>query len=56
MLIIGLVVGSLFFQLGTSITDARSMLGACFLAIMFISMVGFDASGLLSLQGFSSHS
>jgi hypothetical protein len=40
VIVIGLVVGSLFFQLGNStLQQARSTLGACFLCVMFLSFV-----------------
>lgn len=38
VVVIGLIVSSLFFQVGTSLADARSKLGAAFLLLMFMSM------------------
>ena len=37
--VMALVVGSLYYQMGTALADARSRLGCSFLVVMFISMV-----------------
>ena len=39
----GLITGSLFFQLGTSVSDARAYFGVSFLAVMFMAMGAMPA-------------
>lgn len=36
----GLIIGSLYFQMATTLADARSRLGATFLLVMFVSFGG----------------
>ncbi|KAG2432130.1 hypothetical protein HXX76_009056 [Chlamydomonas incerta] len=43
VVVMGLITGSLFFQLGTEVSDARSYFGVSFLAVMFMAMGAMPA-------------
>ncbi|KAG2439064.1 hypothetical protein HYH02_006591 [Chlamydomonas schloesseri] len=43
VIVMGLITGSLFFQLGDSVTDARAYFGVSFLAVMFMAMGAMPA-------------
>ena len=41
VVVIGLITGSLFYNQGVTLEDARTIFGACFMACLFMSFGGF---------------
>jgi ABC-type multidrug transport system permease subunit len=50
IIVVSLMVGSLFFQLGRSVSDARSFFGAAFMVILFMSMGTMPQIGVVTAQ------
>jgi len=50
VIVVSLMVGSLFFQLGHRVTDARSFYGAAFMTVLFMAMGSMPQIGVVMAQ------
>lgn len=50
VIVVSLMVGSLFFQLGHHVSDARTFYGAAFMAVLFMAMGSMPQIGVVMAQ------